>query len=94
MLEKNYQGAVESYKNALRNNPNDEETRYNFALAKKFLKENPPKSGGGGKDKDKNKDQDKDKNKDENQKDQNENKDKKDQPNIFNSFCSIILLIV
>lgn len=79
MLEKNYQGAVESYKNALRNNPQDEETRYNYALAKKMLKENPPKSGGGGKDKDKNKEQDKDKNKDENQKDQNENKDKKDQ---------------
>ena len=79
MLEKNYQGAVDSYKNALRNNPYDEQTRYNYALAKKFLKENPPKSGGGGNDKDKNKDQDKDKNKDENQKDQNENKDKKDQ---------------
>lgn len=79
MLEKNYQGAVESYKNALRNNPQDEETRYNYALAKKMLKENPPKNDKGGKDKDKNKDQDKDKNKDENQKDQNENKDKKDQ---------------
>lgn len=70
MLEKNYQGAVESYKNALRNNPNDEQTRYNFALAKKMLKENPPKSGGGGDDK--NKDQDK---KDQDKKDQNENKD-------------------
>ena len=55
MLEKNYQGAVESFKNALRNNPYDEQTRYNSALAKKFLKENPPKSGGGGNDKDKNK---------------------------------------
>lgn len=73
MLEKNYQGAVESYKNALRNNPYDEQTRYNYALAKKMLKENPPKSGGGGSDKDKNKDKDKDKDKN---KDQNENKDK------------------
>ena len=73
MLEKNYQGAVESFKNALRNNPQDEETRYNYALAKKMLKENPPKSGGG---KDKNKDQDKDKNKDQDKKDQNENKEK------------------
>lgn len=81
MLEKNYQGAVESYKNALRNNPYDEQTRYNYALAKKFLKENPPKSGGGGNDKDKNKDQDKDNKKDQNQQDQNENKDKKDDKN-------------
>ncbi|CAM3744533.1 tetratricopeptide repeat protein [Flavobacterium gelidilacus] len=76
MLEKNYQGAVESYKNALRNNPYDEQTRYNYALAKKFLKENPPKSGGGGNDKDKNKDKDQDKNKDQ---DQQDKKDKKDQ---------------
>ncbi|WP_339833198.1 tetratricopeptide repeat protein [uncultured Flavobacterium sp.] len=76
MLEKNYQGAVESYKNALRNNPYDEQTRYNYALAKKFLKENPPKSGGGGNDKDKNKDKDQEKNKDQ---DQQDKKDKKDQ---------------
>jgi cytochrome c-type biogenesis protein CcmH/NrfG len=34
--------AVEAYKNALRNDPSDEETRYNYALAK-MLKENPPK---------------------------------------------------
>lgn len=43
MKTKDYQKAVEAYKNALRNNPYDEETRYNFALAKKMLKENPPK---------------------------------------------------
>jgi hypothetical protein len=29
------------HKNALHNGPSDEETRYNFALAKKMLKENP-----------------------------------------------------
>ena len=39
MQEKDYQGAVAAYKNALRNNPLDDETRYNFALAKKKLKE-------------------------------------------------------
>ena len=43
MEEKNYQSAVGAYRNALRNNPYDDETRYNFALAKKMLKENPPK---------------------------------------------------
>lgn len=68
MKEKNYTEAVEAYKNALRNGPTDEETRYNFALAKKMLKENPPKNN---KDKDK---KDKDK-KDKDKKDQ----DKKDQ---------------
>src|SRR5690606_34561729 len=41
MNQKNYSGAVEAYKNALRNNPNDDQTRYNLALAKKMLEENP-----------------------------------------------------
>jgi len=49
MEQKRYKEAVEAYKNALRNNPKDEETRYNYALAKKMLEENP-ESGGGGED--------------------------------------------
>src|SRR6476660_7604616 len=52
MAEKKYEQAVDAYKNALKNNPDDDETRYNYALAKKFLKKNPPP-------KDKNKDKDK-----------------------------------
>ena len=75
MEQKDYSGAVEAYKNALRNNPNDEETRYNFALAKLYLKNNPPK--GGGKDKDKNKDKNKDK-KDDKKQDKDKNKDNKE----------------
>ena len=57
MLDKNYEAAAEAYKNALRNNPNDEETRYNYALAKRKKKDNPPpkdnkkdNKGGGGQD--------------------------------------------
>lgn len=87
MTEKNYQGAVEAYKNALRSNPNDEETRYNYALAKQKLKENPPKKDDKDKDKDKNKDQNKEQqpkdNKDQNkdqQDNKDKNKDKKDDP--------------
>ena len=71
MKEKNYTNAVEAYKNALRNKPSDEETRYNYALAKKKLKENPPKND---KNKDKNKDKDKDKKDDK----KDGEKDKKD----------------
>ena len=44
MKEKDYSNAVEAYKNALRNKPSDEESRYNYALAKKMLKDNPPKN--------------------------------------------------
>ncbi len=43
MKERDYSNAVEAYKNALRNKPSDEESRYNFALAKKMLKDNPQK---------------------------------------------------
>ncbi len=85
MTEKDYQGAVDAYKNALRNNPQDEETRYNYALAKLYLKNHPPKKDGKNKDKDKKDDKkddkDKDKNKDnqnDKDKDKDKNKDKKD----------------
>ena len=78
MKEKNYSEAVEAYKNALRNKPSDEETRYNYALAKKMLKENPPKDD---KNKDKKEDKkkdDKDKDKKDDKKDGEKDKDKKD----------------
>src|SRR5574343_599332 len=71
MKAKDYYGAVEAYKNALRNNPADDETRYNYALAKQFLKDNPPK-----KNDDKSKDK---KNQKENQKKNKDQQDKKDQ---------------
>lgn len=50
MEQKKYAEAVDAYKDALRNNPKDEETRYNYALAKKMLEEEE-QSGGGDDDK-------------------------------------------
>ncbi|WP_396210310.1 tetratricopeptide repeat protein [Flavobacterium sp.] len=87
MMDKNYEAAAEAYKNALRNNPKDEETRYNYALAKKKKKENPPKDnkkdnkGGNGQDnkpQPKNNEGNKDKGNDkkDSDKDQQNNKDK------------------
>ena len=55
MQNKDCKKAVEAYKNALRNNPKDDETRYNLALAQECAKE----QGGGGKDKDQEKNQEK-----------------------------------
>ena len=76
MQQKEYQKAVESYKNALRNNPSDEETRYNFALAKELLeKEKPPEEQEDNKNKEE-KDQDKEQDKD--QKGDQEDKEKQD----------------
>lgn len=62
--EKDYAKAVEAYKMSLRNNPKDDETRYNLALAQKLLK-----------DQQQNQDQNQDQNKDDQQKQQ----DKKNQ---------------
>jgi tetratricopeptide (TPR) repeat protein len=77
MKEKQYDKAVKTYKEALRNNPKDEETRYNLALAKELLKKNPPKPKPKNKDNKKQNKEDKDNPK--NNKD-NKNKDKKEEP--------------
>ena len=80
MQKKEYQKAVEAYKNALRNNPKDEETRYNYALAKKLLEnEKPPEEQEQDDQKDQ-KDQEKDKEKDQ-EKDQDGDQENKDQKN-------------
>jgi len=68
MKNKDYQNAVNSFKNALLNNPKDDETRYNYVLAKELLK-NQQKN---------NKKDDKDKKNDKDKKDDKEKKDDKD----------------
>ena len=76
MLEsKNYQGAVDGYKSALRNNPNDDETRYNLAVAQKLLKKEKQDKKDKKDDKKDKKDKDK---KDKEDKSKDQNKDKKD----------------
>lgn len=74
--------AIEAYKQSLRINPTDNETRYNLAVAQK-LRQDQGKGGGNDKNKDKNKDEKKnqDKNKQDQNKDQNkdQNQNKKDQ---------------
>ena len=64
---KDYAKAVEAYKESLRNNPKDNEKRYNLALAQKMLKE----QGQNQQNQDQNQDQDK--------KDKENEQDKQDQ---------------
>ena len=59
MQQKRCQEAVSAYKDALRNNPTDNETRYNLALAQECAKE-PGNGAGDGADDDKDNDKDKD----------------------------------
>lgn len=81
-----YAKAIDCYKMALRNNPTDDETRYNLALCKKLLKDqkkqnqnNKDNKNDKNKNKDKNKDQNKDKDKDKNTDDKNKDKNDKNQ---------------
>lgn len=74
MQQKQCKEAVEAFKNALRNDPTDDQTRYNLALAKECAKE----QGGGDEDK-----EDEDKKDGEDKEDENKDKgddkeDKKD----------------
>ena len=83
VVMQNHREYAHLYKKALRCNPNDGGTRYNLALCKKLLKNQPQQNNKNNKDKnnkDKNK-QDKNNNKDKNNKDkqdknQNKNNDK------------------
>lgn len=65
--QKDYAKAVEAYKQSLRNNPKDDETRYNLALAQKMLKDQQQDQ------------QNQDQNQDQNKQDQQKEQDKQDQ---------------
>ena len=67
MQSEDYQNAMDSFKNALLNNPEDDETRYNYVLAKELLK-----------NQDNNKKDDKDNKNDKDKKDNKENKKEED----------------
>lgn len=88
MKNKDYQNAVNSFKNALLNNPKDDETRYNYVLAKELLKNQQKNNKKDDKDKknDKDKKDDKDKkndkdNKGDNKKDEKKNDKKEENKN-------------
>lgn len=68
---KDYGQAVEAYKMSLRNNPKDDETRYNLALAQKMLKDQQQNQ--------QNQDQNQDQNKDDQEKKQDQQKDQNKQ---------------
>ncbi len=70
MAQKDYKQAVQAYEDALRNDPTDDQTRYNLALAKEKEKQQQQKN--------KNK-KNKDQKKDQDQKNKQKNKDNKNQ---------------
>ena len=76
MRQKRCKEAVSAYKNALRNSPSDDESRYNLALAQECAKE---QGDGKGEDKDKDENKDDKENSDENKDNEEKNKDKGDE---------------
>tara|TARA_R110001583_G_scaffold176620_1_gene331357 strand:+ start:7225 stop:8025 length:801 start_codon:yes stop_codon:yes gene_type:complete len=77
LKEKEYGKAVEAFKNSMRNNSKDDETRYNLALAQELLKKQEQENKD---NKDKNKDDKKDdKNKDQKDKEGGDDEKKDDQ---------------
>ena len=72
MKRKDYENAVQAYKEALKKNPDDDETRYNYALAKKMLEDEQQQN-------DQNQDQDQDQNQDQNQDQDQENQDQQNE---------------
>lgn len=76
MEEKKWDDAINAYKQSLKLNPSDADTKYNLAYANAMMK----KDGGGKNNKDKNKDKKDQDKKDKDKKDQNKkDQDKKDQ---------------
>jgi Ca-activated chloride channel family protein len=71
-----YQQAITAYEESLRNNPNDNETRYNLALCKKLLKNQPRQNQNKNKQ-----DKNKQNNKKNNQQNQNNKNQDKQNPN-------------
>lgn len=75
MEEKNWKSAVDAYKNALRRNPSDRESKYNLAYAQEKLKQQEQQKD---KDKQDKKDENKDDKEDKKDEQKPQDKDKKD----------------
>lgn len=81
---KQYPQCIEAYKESLRNNPKDDETRYNLALAQKLLKDQQQNQDQKDDKKDQNKnqqEQDKKDQQNQNQQQQQQNKDEMSKEN-------------
>ncbi len=75
LAQKKYQEAVDAYKNALRRNPGDEQTRENYIYARKKLEDQQNNGGGGNDQQNQNQNQDQQQNQQNQDQNQNQNQD-------------------
>ena len=78
LKQRNWQAAVEAFKNSLRRNPDDIDAKSNLAYAQKML-ENQQNGGGGQDQNQQNQDQNQDQNQQNNDQNQDQNQDQQDQ---------------
>jgi Ca-activated chloride channel family protein len=79
LKSKKYKESIDAYKNALKNNPNDDDTRYNLACAQQYLKQQQQQQEKDKKDEKKeDKEDKKNEKKDEKDKNDQEKKDKEE----------------
>jgi len=80
MKNQDYQQSIEAYKQALRLNPTDDETRYNLALAQKLLQDQQQEDQDQDQNQDQNEEQqEQEQQQDQNQQDQPQNQDQQEQ---------------
>jgi tetratricopeptide (TPR) repeat protein len=75
MRNQEYQKSIEAYKQSLRLNPSDDETRYNLALAQKLLQDQQQQQ----QDQDQNQDKNDDQQQEQQEQNQDQNQDQQDQ---------------
>ena len=78
--QKDYAKAVEAYKESLRNNPKDDETRYNLALAQKMLKDQQQNQNEQNQDQNQEQQQQQEKQDKQEQQNQNQNQEQQQPP--------------
>ena len=83
-VNKQYPQCIEAYKEALRNNPKDDETRYNLALAQKMLKDQQQQQQDQQQNQDQKQDQ-KEEQKQEQQQNQQEKQQQQNQQQLLNA---------
>lgn len=79
--QQNYQAAIASYKNALRQNPKNEEARYNLSQAQRLLQNQEQQKDNENQDDSSENDQQDNQNENNQSQNQNQNKDNQDQEN-------------
>jgi tetratricopeptide (TPR) repeat protein len=91
LMDNKIQESIEAYKNALRNNPKDDETRYNLAYAQSMLKKQEQNQNKDQEQNKENKSEEKEENQEQQQEQQQNRKKQQEQPRMSKENAQQIL---